>query len=58
MIKQSLKNIHMRHTIVKNAFIIEYERYKKELSTSPVDNDKILLIQMETFDWDQAELFL
>lgn len=58
MIKRTLANIRMRYTIVKNAFINEYERYKKELVTSPVDADKILLIQMETFDWDLADIFL
>jgi hypothetical protein len=44
MIKRKIANVRMRYAIVKNAFIMEYERYKKELDGSPVDADKILLI--------------
>jgi len=55
LIRATLSNLRMRYTITKNAFIEEYKVLKEEIKTSPVDADKILEIQMETYDWDLTD---
>jgi len=57
-IKKSLFNLNMRYVITKNTFLDEFAIYKKELVGSPVDADKILQIQLETFDWELTDAFI